>query len=172
MYDWIQGRPPILMRERDLDGWPGVSGLLRKGGAPFAMVEQFAGFPTLVLREPELTTLVPLELGGVLLVTAIYCDGDRQVASHLDMLPVAGWESIPERFRALSDTYALFDASLTGRDLRDPKKKKQIREEHGGVLRFSMEAGLYEIETLGPWNPDTRTELYLTRMIRVTSSAL
>jgi hypothetical protein len=160
------------MRERDLGDWPGIEGLPKKRTGPFARVEQFAGFPTLVLREPELTTLVPLELGGVLLVTAIYCDGDREVAAHLDLLPIAGWEPIPERFRALTDTYVLFDASLTGGDLRDPSKKRKIREEHGGVLRFSMEAGLYEIETLGPWNPDTRTELYLTRMIRVTSAQI
>lgn len=165
MYEWIQGRPPMLLRDRDLARWPGgaVPGVNTEA---LASIGEFAGGSTLVLREPELTTVVPLELGGVLLVSAVYCDGDRSIASHLDMLPIAGWEMLPQRFRAESDTYSLFDGSLSGGDLRDPGKQQMIIEERGGVLRFSMDAGSYEVETLGPWNPDDRTELWLTRMVR------
>lgn len=132
----------------------------------FASIGEFGGGSTLVLRDPELTTVVPLELGGVLLVTAVYCDGDRSVAAHLDMLPVSGWEILPQRFRAETETYALFDGSLSGRDLSNPAMQQMILEERGGVLRFAMDAGSYEVETLGPWNPDARTELWLTRMVR------
>lgn len=155
----------MLLRDRDLGRWPG-GGVSGKQLESFASVGEFAGGSVLVLRDPELTTLVPLELGGVLLVTAVYCDGDRSVSAHLDMLPVTGWEMLPERFRAESDTYALFDGSLSGRELRDPGKQQMILEERGGVLRFAMDSGSYEVETYGPWNPDARTELWLTRMVR------
>lgn len=165
MYEWIQGRPPLLLRERDLVRWPGGAASAGRMES-FASIGEFAGASVLVLRDPELTTVVPLELGGVLLVTAVYCDGDGAITQHLDMLPVAGWETLPERFRSEGGTYALFDGALSGRDVTDPRRQREIVEQHGGVLRFGLEPGSYEVETLGPWNPDERTELWLTRMIR------
>jgi hypothetical protein len=171
MYEWIQGRPPMLLRDRELARWPGNGASARRMES-FASIGEFAGGSVLVLRDPELTTVVPLELGGILLVSAVYCDGDRSVSAHLDMLPVSGWEMLPDRFRAESDTYALFDGSLSGRDLQDPGKQKMILEERGGVLRFAMDAGSYEVETLGPWNPDARTELWLTRMVRAAPDTI
>jgi hypothetical protein len=32
--------------------------------------------------------------------------------------------------------------------------------------------GTYEVETLGPWRPDDRTELYLTRIVRENPSGM
>jgi len=169
MYEWIQGRPTVVLRDADVPRWPG--GAIETTGLPrFAAVGQFAGSSVLVLRDPELTTAVPLELGGMLLVTAVYADGDASLGAHLEMLPVTGWETVPERFVARGGSYALFDGSLPGRDLEDPAKQGEILEQHGGVIRFALEPGAYEVECLGPWDPDAQTSLWLTRLVRTAAN--
>lgn len=165
MFAWVHGRPTLLLRERDLARWPGHE-LLRPNGGRFARVERFEGSSILLLREHEMTTVVPLELGGVMLVTAVYCDGDHCVARHLDLVPLAGWETLPERFHAEDDRYVVFDGSLRGEQLFDPALEREILERHGGVLDVELAPGEYEVETLGPWRPDDRTELWLTRLVR------
>jgi hypothetical protein len=164
MYEWIQGRPPLILRENDLARWRG--GTLPAQRDRFAVVRELGGVQVLMLRDPELTTVVPLELGGVLLVTAVYCDDDASITSHLDVLPVSGWEMLPDRFRSDGGGYVLFDGSLSGNDLSDPRKQQEILEQHGGMLQFALAPGQYEVETFGPWNPDERTELWLTRLVR------
>lgn len=165
MYEWIQGRPTVVLRDVDVPRWPG--GAIATSSLPrFAAVGRFAGSSVLVLRDPELTTAVPLELGGMLLVTAIYADDDATLGAHLEMLPVTGWEMLPERFVAHGGTYALFDGSLRGRDLEDPARRDEILTQHGGVIRFALEPGAYEVECLGPWDPDEQTSLWLTRLVR------
>ena len=42
----------------------------------------------------------------------------------------------------------------------------KIDREHGGVLTFPLPAGTYDVESFGPWHPDERTELWLTRVVR------
>lgn len=169
MYEWIQGRPPVLLREDDVVRWPG--GAITTTRLPqFAAVGEFAGSSVIVLREPELTTVVPLELGGVLLVTAVYAGGDESLGAHLEMLPVTGWESVPKRFVTRGGRYALFDGSLAGRDLEDPAKQTEILEQHGGAIRFALDPGSYDVECLGPWDPDEETSLWLTRIVRAPAS--
>ena len=153
MYEWIQGRPTVVLRDEDVPRWPG--GPVSTTRLPqFAAIGEFAGSSVIVLRDPELTTVVPLELGGVLLVSAVYADGDASLGAHLEMLPVTGWESLPKHFITKGGEYTLFDGSLKGRDLQDP------------VIRFALDAGAYEVECLGPWDPDEQTSLWLTRLIR------
>jgi hypothetical protein len=166
VYDWIHGRPPLLLCESDVPRWPGANGSAPRPGEPFASLREFAGRHALVLREPELTTAVPLELGGVLLVTAVYCDDESAIAQHLEVMPVAGWEVLPQRFRAEGGEYALFDGALTGAQLSNPELEDQILREHGGMLRVALARGEYDVETFGPWRPDARTELWLTRLVR------
>lgn len=161
----------MVLRERDLQRWPGRVPEAHAANGHFASVREFGGSPILVLREPELTTVVPLELGGAMLVTAIYCDGDDALTGHLDLLPVTGWEPLPEKFHADEERYVLFDGSLSARELRDPALRDQILEERGGVLPIAMTPGSYDVETLGPWTPDDRTELWLTRLVRSISIA-
>jgi len=148
----------------DLPDWPGDG--LRPDPAKWATVRSFRGHGALVLRDPELTTAVPLELGGVMFVTAVYCDGDDAVTSHLDALPTDGWETGRERFVTDGTDYALFDGSLSGAQLEDPALQRVINEQHGGLIPVQIPQGTYDVETLGPFRPDARTELWLTRLIR------
>lgn len=156
----------MVLRERDLQRWPGTIPEASGTNGRFASVREFDGSPILVLGAPELTTVVPLELGGALLVTAIYCDGDDALTGHLDLLPVTGWEPLPEKFHAGEERYVLFDGSLSASELRDPQLRDRILSERGGVLPIALTPGAYEVETLGPWTPDDRTELWLTRLVR------
>ncbi len=167
MYDWVNGRPTVLLRGKDLPGWPGAA--LEPDSASWAAIRTFEGGQALVLRDPELTTAVPLELGGLMLVTAVYCDEDAVVTAQLDALPVAGWELLPERLVVDGDDYVLFDGSLSGAQIADPQLEQIITEQHGGVIPVQLARGSYEVEVLGPFRPDERTELWLTRLIRAPS---
>lgn len=164
MYDWVNGRPTVLVRSSDLPAWPGNA--MRPDPARWATVTSFKRAPALVLRDPELTTAVPLELGGIMFVTAVYCDGDDAVTAHLDALPTSGWETSGEHFVADGSDYSLFDGSLSGAQLADPALERVINEQHGGVIPVQLPAGTYDVETLGPFRPDARTELWLARLIR------
>lgn len=164
VYDWVNGRPTVLVRAADLPDWPGDA--VRPDPASWATLRRFGEHQTLVLRDPELTTAVPLELGGVMFVTAVYCDGDDAVTAHLDALPTDGWETNAERFIADGSDYALFDGGLSGAQLEDPALERVINEQHGGVIPVQLPAGHYDVETLGPFRPDARTELWLARLIR------
>jgi hypothetical protein len=165
LYDWIQGRPPMLLHTGEVDRWPGGSVATRRL-PQFAAIGDFEGSHVLVLRDPEATTVVPLELGGLLFVSAVYCDDEGSLGDHLDMMPVSGWELLPKRFRSRGGSYALFDASLSGHELRDPAQRRRVLEEHGGMLQVNIPPGTYDVECFGPWNPDARTSLWLTRLIR------
>lgn len=160
----MNGRPTVLVRAADLPEWPGDA--VQPDPASWASVRTFGDHQTLVLRDPELTTAVPLELGGVMFVTAVYCDGDDAVTAHLDALPTDGWETHAERFVADGSDYALFDGSLSGPQLVDPALERVINEQHGGIIPVQLPAGSYDVETLGPFRPDARTELWLARLIR------
>ncbi len=164
VYDWVNGRPTVLVRAADLPEWPGDA--LRPDPARWATLRAFRGSAALVLRDPELTTAVPLELGGVMFVSAVYCDGDEAITAHLDALPTDGWETGSERFVSDGSDYALFDGGLSGAQLVDPALERVINEQHGGVIPVQLPAGAYDVETLGPFRPDERTELWLTRLIR------
>ena len=104
---------------------------------------------------------------GVMLVTAEYCENDDELSAHLDLLPMSGWELLPQRFRSDGGTYLLFDGSLSGAELTDPAEQKRILEKHGGAIKVALDPGAYEIECMGPWAPDERTSLYLTRLVKV-----
>lgn len=164
VYDWVNGRPTVLIRTADLPAWPGSA--LRPDPALWAAVASFKGRAALVLRDPELTTAVPLELGGIMFVTAVYCDGDDAVTAHLDAMPASGWETGSRHFVTEGDDYSLFDGSLSGAQLADPALERVINEQHGGVISVQLPAGTYDVETLGPFRPDARTELWLARLIR------
>jgi hypothetical protein len=164
VYDWVNGRPTVMVRAADLPEWSG--GGAKPDPAHWAAIRTFKGKPALVLRDPELTTAVPLELGGVMLVTAVYCDGDEAITTHLDTLPTAGWETGRERFVSDGSEYALFDGGLSGAQLADPALRRMIDEQHGGMIPVQLPAGSYDVETLGPFRPDARTELWLTRLVR------
>jgi len=162
--EWIHGRPPLVLRKGDLRRWPGRA--IEADGGHFAGLGEFAGASLLFLREPEMTAVVPLELGGVLLVTAFYCDSDTAVARHLDFVPVSGWQLHPRRFRSEGGDYVLFDGSLAGGELVDPTIRHTEGESHGGSAEFPLSPGEYDVETLGPWDPDERTKLWLTRLVK------
>lgn len=166
MYEWIHGRPPLVLRERDLERWPGTVPEARRDDDRFACVREFDGSPILMLREPQLTTVIPLELGGAMLVTAVFCDDDAALTAHLELVPVTGWEPLPERFHAADERYVLFDGSLSASEIRDPSMRERIVAECGGVVSIALTPGDYDVETLGPWTPDDRTELWLTRLVR------
>lgn len=169
MYDWVNGRPALLMRLHDLELWPGTTAPgadLRLDPQRFATLASFEGASVLAVHADALTTVVPLELGGLLLVSATYCDDDGSVADHLDLVPVAGWEPMAEPFVAFGDDYALFDGAQRGSDLVDPRQEQTIVAESGGVVPVNLPPGRYDVELLGPWRPDDRTELYLTRLVR------
>jgi hypothetical protein len=168
VYDWVNGRPTVLVRSADLPEWRGDG--VKPDPAHWATLRSFRGHPAMVLRDAELTTAVPLELGGVMLVTAVYCDGDEAITAHLDTLPAGGWETGRERFVSDGTEYSLFDGSLSGAQLGDPSLRRVIDEQHGGVIPVQLPAGHYDVETLGPFRPDARTELWLTRLVRAAPS--
>lgn len=174
MYEWVRGRPPLLLRANDLEIWPGLTmpGALPPRPRPrgFASVADFEGASILAVFTDALTTAVPLELGGVMLVSASYCDDDASVADHLDLVPFGGWTVLEERFVAVGGDYVLFDGGLKGLDVTDPRKEREILETSGGAISVQLAPGTYEVETLGPWRPDERTELFLTRLVRETPS--
>lgn len=171
MFHWVYGQPPLLLKERDLVAWAGGAEGKRTCPPPpadqWAEVRTFNSASSLVIRDHELSTIVPLELGGALLVTAIYCDGDKAVNNLLDVIPIAGWELLPTRFISDGSTYVLFNSAIKGAEFTDPKLQRKLLEEHGGLLKFPLPAGSYEVDWNGPWRPDQRTELWLTRMVRV-----
>jgi hypothetical protein len=161
----------------DLEVWPGgpdVPGGVELKPEPrsFACVSDFEGSAVLAIFTDALTTAVPLELGGLLLVSATYCDDDGSVADHLDLVPVGGWTTLPTRFVAIGEDYVLFDGCLKGLDVTDPAKEQQVLESSGGAIPVHLPAGSYEVETFGPWRPDDRTELYLTRLVREHPSGM
>ena len=156
MFDWVNGKPTVLLRGDDLKAWPGAA--LEPDPAAWAVIRTFAGGQALVLRDPELTTAVPLELGGLMLVTAVYCDADSVVTAQLDALPNAGLELLEDRFVADGSDYVLFDGGLSGAQIADPQLEQVIAEQHGGVIPVQLPAGSYEVEVLGPFRPDARTE--------------
>lgn len=177
MYDWVRGRPSVLMRMHDLEIWPGGPGVpgaleIKPEARSFAGVADFEGSSVLALFTDALTTAVPLELGGLMLVSATYCDDDASVADHLDLVPVGGWQVLASRFLAIGEDYVLFDGGLKGLDVTDPAKEEQILASSGGAIPVSLPAGSYEVETFGPWRPDDRTELYLTRLVREHPSGI
>src|SRR5262245_36104293 len=96
MFDWIQGRPAVLVRSADVRAWPGGVPAPAKGSA----VRKLGSHTVLVLGGASLTAAVPLELGGLLLVGAVYCDSDESLSAHLDMTPTVGWDVMPEPFVA------------------------------------------------------------------------
>lgn len=132
-------------------------------------VRKLRGSAALVLGGSALTTAVPLELGGLLLVGATYCDSDDALASHLDMMPTVGWEMSPDRFDSDGAGHVLFDGSRPGTELDGPTASETVRAETGGLVEVNLERGSYEVEVLGPWSPDDRTELWLTRLVRAGS---
>jgi hypothetical protein len=164
MYDWVNGKPTILLRGEDLPGWPGAA--IAPDPSAWAAIRTYGRGHALVLRDAELTTAIPLELGGLVLVTAVYCDSDSVVAAQLDALPLAGWDLLPDRFVADVSDYVLFDGSLSGAQIADPALEQVIAEQHGGVIPVQLTPGSYEVEVLGPFRPDPRTELWLTRLVR------
>lgn len=176
MYDWVKGRPSLLLRTQDLEVWPGhaAPGAPRLEPEPrsFVSLTEFEGSAVLAVFTEALTTAVPLELGGLLLVSASYCDDDASVADHLDLVPIAGWQVLPKRFIAVGEDYVLFDGGQKGLDMTDPAKEEQILATSGGAIPVSLPPGTYEVETLGPWRPDDRTELYLTRIVRESPSGM
>lgn len=182
MYEWVNGRPALLVRLRDLDMWPGEVADFshKKDGATalakserFAQVGDFEGASVLsVSTQAALTTAVALELGGLLLVSATYCDDDAAVAQHLDLVPVSGWQLLRERFISIGDEYVLVDGSLRGMDVLDPAKQSELFETSGAIVAVNLPQGPYEVELLGPWRPDERTELYLTRLVRESQSGV
>jgi hypothetical protein len=50
--------------------------------------------------------------------------------------------------------------------------EEQILATSGGAIPVSLPPGTYEVEMLGPWRPDDRTELYLTRIVREAPSGM
>lgn len=177
MYDWVRGRPSLLLRTQDLEIWPGGpptpgSPELALEPRSFVSLTEFEGSILLAVFTDALTTAVPLELGGLLLVSASYCDDDQSVADHLDLVPIAGWQTIGKRFVSLGDEYVLFDGSQRGLDMTDPRKEEEILSTSGGAIPLQLPPGTYEVETLGPWRPDDRTELYLTRIVREVPSGM
>jgi len=176
MYDWVKGRPSLLLRTRDLGLWPGHApgrGVrLDPEARSFVALSEFEGAPVLAVFTEALTTAVPLELGGLLLVSASYCDDDASIADHLDLVPIGGWQVISKRFVALGEDYTLFDGGQRGVDMTDPSKEEEILATCGGTIPVTLPPGTYEIETLGPWRPDDSTELYLTRIVRESPSGM
>jgi hypothetical protein len=176
MYDWVKGRPSLLLRTQDLEVWPGHAApggpQLEPEPRSFVSLTEFEGSMILAVFTEALTTAVPLELGGLLLVSASYCDDDASVADHLDLVPIAGWQVLPKRFVAVGEDYVIFDGSQKGLDMTDPAKEEQILSTSGGAIPVSLPPGTYEVETLGPWRPDDRTELYLTRIVRESPSGM
>ena len=177
MYDWVRGRPSLLLRMHDLEIWPGGPASpggheLRADARSFVSVSEFEGSSVLAVFTEALTTAVPLELGGLLLVSASYCDDDASVADHLDLVPIGGWTVLPARFVAVGEDYVLFDGGLKGLDVTDPGKEQEILASSGGAIPVQLPPGTYEVETLGPWRPDDRTELYLTRLVRESPSGI
>lgn len=166
MYEWVQGRPLVLVRTADIKHWPSAKAF---GLEPENTVQlsAFRNAPFVVFREVDLTAAIPLELGGLMLVTARYCDSDESVQQHLDLVPVSGWETYPERFVVEEEAFSLFDGSRRGAEVLDPSKKAELVRETGGVVAVALVPGQYEIESFGPWQPDERTELVITRFIRV-----
>lgn len=178
MYEWVNGRPALLVRLRDLDMWPGeVADFPARESTTksdrFAQVSDFEGASVLSVNpQAALTTAVALELGGLLLVSATYCDDDAAVAEHLDLVPVSGWQVLRERFISIGDEYVLVDGSLRGMDVLDPAKQGELLETSGAIVAVNLPQGPYEVELLGPWRPDERTELYLTRLVRESQSGV
>lgn len=157
MFDWLDGRAPQLLCARDLDAWPG--GAVGSGN-DIAKVGASTGSSFLALSAEGAAAAVPLELGGLLLVTSVRCASEESLSAHLDLLPVSGWTILDQRFEARSTDFALFDASLPGRDLARHRSR---------WILVNLDKGYYEVETYPRWQPDPNTEVHLVRMIKTAA---
>ena len=92
------GRSPARLRRAVLAGRRGGTAPRRErpearrpgGSGGLGDQDQLGDRTVLVLGGASLITAVPLELGGLLLVGAVYCDSDESVSAHLDMTPTVG----------------------------------------------------------------------------------
>lgn len=153
MFDWLDGRAPQLLSARDLDAWPGgvdaPKDVARIGASDHSALLHLSGDGP--------AAAIPLELGGMLLVTSIRCGSEDALSAHLDLLPVTGWTMLPDRFEARGGDFALFDGALPGKDLA----RRRAR-----WILVSLTPGSYEVETFARWQPDPGTLVHLVRLIR------
>ncbi len=154
MFDWLDGSAPQLLNARDLDAWDGGASpagehIVKLGTSGHGSLLQLSG------EGPA--AAVPLELGGLLLVSSLRCDSEESLSAHLDLLPVSGWNLLDERFTAENTDFALFDGALAGRELARHRAR---------WILVTLEEGNYEVETYANWQPDSATELHLVRLIR------
>jgi hypothetical protein len=157
MFDWLDGRAPMLLSARDLDRWPGG----RAASAPeIAQFGTSAHGPWLGLSGDGPAAAVPLELGGLLLVSSLRCASEESLSAHLDLLPVSGWTILEQHFVAQTTDFALFDSALPGRDL--------ARKGSRWIL-VNLDLGHYEVETYPRWSPDASTEVHLVRLIKTAA---
>ena len=69
MFEWISGQPAVLLREADVAAWRGGTVPSSPSTVRVGLVH---GARALLVGAAPLTTAVPLELGGLLLVSATY----------------------------------------------------------------------------------------------------
>jgi hypothetical protein len=154
MFDWLDGSAPQLLNARDLDAWAGGA---TPAGEEVVRIGVSGHGSLLQLSGGGPAAAVPLELGGLLLVSSLRCDSEESLSAHLDLLPVSGWTILEEGFTAENTDFALFDGALPGRELARHRAR---------WILVTLEEGNYEVETFANWQPDSATELHLVRLIR------
>ncbi len=154
MFDWLDARAPRIVATTDLASWAGGAKGLR---GEVARVTASAGSSILEVSGDGPVSVVPLELGGMLVVTHLASASEEGLSAHLDLLPVTGWTVLPERFRSTTTDFALFDGAYAGRDLARYRQR---------WVSVGLDVGSYEVEAYGRWRPDAATDVHLVRLIR------
>lgn len=159
MFDWLDARAPRLLPAQELTAWPGGGRSAARGDVVrlSAGTSGSGGSSALALSADGPVAVVPLELGGLLVVTKLRAGSEETLSAHLDLLPVTGWTILPDRFASRTKDYALFDSTHAGRELGRLRQR---------WVPVALELGRYEVETYGSWRPDGATELHLVRLIR------
>lgn len=162
MFDWLDARAPRLLPAQELTSWPGGG----RAAAPGEVVRLSAGTTgsggssALALSGDGPVSVVPLELGGLLVVSRLASASEDTLSAHLDLLPVTGWTILPDRFVSRTNDFALFDSTYAGRELGRQRQR---------WVPVSLDVGRYEVETYGSWRPDGATHVHLVRLIRTGS---
>ena len=160
MFDWLDARAPRLMPASELSAWPGAGHAATRVVRLSPGTTASGGSSAITLAGEGPVAVVPLELGGLLVVCRVRADSETGLSGHLDLLPLDGWMPLSERFLSRTDAFVLFDSSHPGKDLAKLRSR---------TVPVVLDPGSYDVEAYANWRPDTGTEVHLVRLIRAVS---
>jgi len=162
MTTWLRGHPAILLPTSQTAAYPGDDAE-RPGGPVAAYPIQGEGYAGLAVHDPEATTFVPTDDGG-LLAQLLFSDGPADALEALAP-PDDGWDDLGFEYVADVDESVLFESYYPGTALDDPDELEGMAEMDVTPIRCALPAGRYRVASCFHL-PDARTRWLLVRLTR------